>query len=156
MQEIVWRKLADVLALAHACINSLERGREVLETVLGKYKSKELVQDNVRTINQLTEIAQKTSVFALIGQHATSFEIKLDSLRDDYMRGEWQSVVKVLEVLGFLEGIACVQWNLLLGMAEQYDYKELLPCAQQGAHFHEQTLKLISEASKVYKAPPSS
>ena len=156
MQDSEARKLADVLALAHACINTIERGREVLESVLGKYKVKEMVQDNVRTINQLTDVAQKTTEFASIGQYATNFEIKLDSLRDDYMRGEWLSTMKVLEVMGLLEGIAVVQWNLLSSMAEGMNTKPLLDCAQQGSAFHTATLASLSDASKKFKLSPNS
>ncbi|MDO8685999.1 MAG: hypothetical protein Q7J78_04935 [Clostridiales bacterium] len=118
---------------------------------MGKYKVKELGNDNLRTITQITDIAKETEEFGLMGQHATTFEIKLMSMRDDYMRGEWINDAKVLESLGFLEGIAVVQWNLLAAMAEQNAEKLLVPVAQNGAQFHEATMKMLGDASKNYK-----
>jgi hypothetical protein len=145
MNEFVAKKLGEVLAFANVSLETLERGKAGYKLILNDEQIRILSGLNISFKERIEEISKKNNAWAITSTKANATGNKLVSMRDLYIKDEWDNPVELVEWSGFFLGAAIVHWKLVLGAAERIGLEELSTLAHNAIQYHEESLALASE-----------
>lgn len=146
MPEYLAKKLGEVLAFAQVGSETLGKGKEALEGVFRQEELKVLYNTHEEQAKRLGKLIQPAGQLETARAKAALTANKLRSMRDLYLKDQWDEAIEILDWLGFFEGAAIVHWALVRGSAQQAGSQDLAELAQQALEFHRSFLEQITSA----------
>lgn len=144
MNEFSAKKLGEGLAFASVSNKTFEKGYEGFRKLFMDVKLDTLKKENTEHYEKLLNIVKDLKVENITIPKASATEEKLLSMRDLYVKDEWDNPTELCEWLGFFEGAAVVHFTLIKGIAESLANKTLEVLADQAIISHEELLKISS------------
>ncbi|MCX6703649.1 MAG: hypothetical protein NTV02_03100 [Candidatus Zambryskibacteria bacterium] len=145
MNEFTAKKLGEVLAFAEVGIETFEKGRDALTSVLGADMLESLIEESEMHASSIRKIATDEGTLDIVQKKLDGTGAKLRAMRDLYVGDQWDNPTELLEWSGFFEGAATVHWALVKGAAEAKEDKDLITLAETGLHRHHRMLEKASE-----------
>jgi len=144
MNEFSAKKIGEGLAFTNVSNKTFEKGYEGFRKLFMDVKLDALKKENTECYDELLNIAKELKVEDITLSKALATEEKLLSMRDLYVKDEWDNITELCEWLGFFEGAAVVHFTLIKGIAESLEHKALEALADRAIIFHEEILKTSS------------
>ncbi len=146
MNQFTAKKLGEVLAFSKVGQETIEKGRDAFEQVLGA----ETVANTVAALDQqavdIEALATEASVQDITLAKAEGTGKKLRDMRDMYVGDEWDNAAELLEWSGFFEGAAVVHWALVDGASEALNDTALQDLAAEGMGLHQDLLEMVTQS----------
>jgi hypothetical protein len=152
MNEFTAKKLGEVMAFAEVSIDTFEKGREALVSVLSSDMVETVVSECQMHIDTIKKIAEQAGQSAVTLKKAEATILKLRAMRELYIGEQWDNPTELLEWSGFFEGAAVVHWALVRGCAEQTENNDLIELSLSATNLHHKILhnagELLTEVGK--------
>lgn len=142
MNEFVGKKLGELLAFNRVGIDTYEKGRPALVTVLGEEKVLDIEERDRLHGESVMKMATDGGVIDTTLAKAQATEEKLKKMRDLYIGDQWDNATELMEWSGFFEGAAIVHWALMRGAAQGLNNEDLLTLTEEGVNWHYQMLEM--------------
>jgi len=152
LNEFVAKKLGEVLAFAAVGIETFEKGKSALVSVLREDVVKDFIQKCESHRSKILEIAENQVISDVVLKKLDGTGTKLRSMRDLYVGDQWENPTELLEWSGFFEGAALVHWSLVKGAGETTNHQEVINLAQDATTLHQEifdkAVKLLHQVGK--------
>lgn len=125
MNPFILEKIGEVLALARVGSDTCIKGKAAFEKILDTEEVSTLHESFIQLEKDILIFEFDTDERTVIDNSAKEAEIKITSMRDTYVDGQWDAEDEVLEWMGFYTGAALVHWELLAGTADAIVHVEL-------------------------------
>lgn len=154
MNEFSAKKLGEVLAFNVTGLMLFERGENALTSVLGEEYAKTVAMFS-KSAERIHQISEQEDIDAVVLPKSEKTKSKLISMAELYIGDEWDNPAELMEWFGFFEGAAIIHWQLVVGVAETTNNKELSDLANEAVVAHTQLLTLFSNKIKAYASKKS-
>lgn len=148
MNEFSGKKLGEVLAFAQVGSETLEKGKAGFLKTMSESDIQVTEEMNARLIDALLSLAEESGVKDIVEKKSVATGEKLRTMRDLYVKDEWDNAAELSEWSGFFEGAAIVHWALVEGIGEGLQHAKVLNLAQQAKTYHEEKLKKFEQYLK--------
>ncbi len=146
MNQYLTNKVGEVLAFAQVGSETLGKGKEALESVFRQEDLKVFYNAGEEHAEKIREICQEAGILEQAQDKASSTGNKLRSMRDLYLKDEWEDPAEILEWLGFFEGAAIIHWALVEEGAKESESNGLQDLAEQGLEYHRDLFTHVEKA----------
>ncbi len=144
MNEFSVKKLGEVLAFARVGIDTIDRGMEGFRKLFTEIRLTDLKKEKQSQIASIESFVEDPRLKEILQKKADATAEKLKTMRNLYVKDEWDNPAELCEWTGFFEGAAIVHWTLVKGIAEGLQNKPLEELANNAMIFHEEILKTAS------------
>lgn len=139
--EFSAKKMGELLAFLSVELDSLfTKSKKSFDSIHGALKMQTFKEELESMQSTLLTVADELDVLGIAQDKAKKTVSKLESMRELYVKDQWDNPVEMAEWSGFFEGAAIVHWSLLLGAAEAMDNKKLVELALVAKKLHENML----------------
>ena len=142
MNEFTAKKLGEVLAFAVVGIETFEKGKIALVSVLGEDEVTKLISQSSKHRDVILKIAGVGNVLDIVNKKLEGTGMKLRAMRDLYVGDQWDNPTELLEWSGFFEGAAVVHWSLVKGAGERTNNQEIKNLAEEAVALHKEILDM--------------
>ncbi|MEX1014778.1 MAG: hypothetical protein WDZ80_06485 [Candidatus Paceibacterota bacterium] len=148
MTEKKLKKLGEVLAFARVGTDTFNKGKEGLVKAWGEEKVNELIKSTESHTESIEKVINGIdgSETGLIKAEATGE--KLSTMRDLYIKDEWDDPIEMFEWLGFFQGAAIVHWSLIEGFGEKEEDNQIKELANEIKPFHQKLFEEVDNSIK--------
>ena len=141
MNEFSAKKIGEGLAFTNVSNKTFEKGYEGFRKLFMDVKLDALKKENTECYDELLNIAKELKVEDITLSKALATEEKLLSMRDLYVKDEWDNITELCEWLGFFEGAAIVHWALVETSVLESGLNDLSDFAREIGDFHKKILE---------------
>lgn len=141
INEFTAKKLGEVVAFARLGTETSKKGLAALVSIMSQEELQTMQDTNDRHERSIFLMAEEFGVADIVEKKADATLEKLRSMRDMYVKDQWDNSAEISEWSGFFEGAAIVHWALVEGAAEGGRHENLKLLAQEAKEYHETKLK---------------
>jgi hypothetical protein len=141
INEFTAKKLGEVVAFARLGTETSKKGLSALVSIMSAEEIKNMQETNDRHERSLYLLAEQFGVVDIMDKKADATIEKLRTMRDMYVKDQWDNSAEISEWSGFFEGAAIVHWALVEGAAEGSKHEDLRALAVEAKTYHESKLK---------------
>ena len=144
MNEFSAKRLGEILAFVDALLYTCDKGKGALTSILGEEHLLEIVRisrshkDSVHTISDRAKVLHSVM---------NKLEIKgdeLNKLKDINIENDWENSTKVLQWLGYLEGMTILHASAFVGISVEIGHAELRSFADSYNTYHKELFNYIT------------
>lgn len=125
MDNLLPKKIGEVLAFARVGLELLERGGDAITQAYGQDMAADLQSHLSAHISRTQPLADTAK--------AEKTGLKIRSMMEQYIGDEWDNPIELLEWSGFYLGAAGIHWSLVAGLAAKEGDAELAAYANEQA-----------------------
>lgn len=115
MNDITADSLGEVLAIAEASVDTLERYHEAMLGELDQEGYRKLTERMQSLVQEVRDLADENQQLAPVTTSAAFTGVKVAAMQDDYMADDIESTTRLYKWLGFLCGGAVAHWAVIRG-----------------------------------------
>lgn len=142
--EFTNKKLGEVRAFALVTADTLETGKEALQTVLDPEVYASLTDVCMTHQKQIDGMVEAHGDMNILVTKSDKTAEKLKSMRELYIGDQWHNPTEILEWSSFFHGAASAHWALIRGIGEGRNDEGLISLAEEAMNTHHEFLDTIS------------
>lgn len=145
MTEKGAKKLGEVLAFSQGMIQLLDKAKVAAETIWTEKGTSSLREEHFLLEKTVVQLADSFGTTATVIAKSEKTLEKLNTMRDMYIKDEWDNPTEIMEWLGFFAGAAIVHWSLIGGIGDAEKNNELLSLTEKALRKWQETFVQVKE-----------
>ncbi len=141
INEFTAKKLGELVAFARVGNETVKKGLAAFTTILGGEDLASVQEINERHERTIFLMAEEFGVVSIVETKADATADKLRTMRDLYVKEQWDNATELSEWSGFFEGAAIVHWSLVEGAGQGGGHPKVEEMARDAKVFHEERLR---------------
>ncbi len=144
MNEIVVKKLGDILALSEVGNETFEKAKDIIEKEMESGTLEDFIEKSTIHAEEIRRIAGKNGKESDIEAMRGRASGKLRQMREIYLGEKWDNVQEVFEWVSIFAGISYGIWSVVKGIAESTNDTDLLTLSEEATTFYHNMLDTVA------------
>lgn len=143
MNDVTADSLGEVLAIAEASVETLERYHEAMLGELDQQGYRDLSERMQSLVDEVRDLADENQQLAAATTSAAFVGVKVAAMRDTYMGDDVVSTTQLYKWLGFLCGGAIAHWAAIRGAGLSLHNPRITDLAERALSYYVGWLEYI-------------